>query len=171
MEKLSLIFIGGKNMKIAVYPGSFDPITNGHIDILKRALEVFDKVIVLVSFNSKKKSNFSPIERKEMILETIKELNLDNVEVEINEGLTVSWAKEKGARHLIRGLRAVTDFEYEFQMASANEFADKEVDMVFFMARNDTSFISSSTILELHSNGVDVSKLVPKAVYKALKSR
>ena len=155
-------------MKIGVYPGSFDPITNGHIDILKRSLEVFDKVIIVVSKNPSKKGFFSPEVRKEMIEEAIKEEGLKNVEVDINEGLTVKYAKDHGSKHLIRGLRAVTDFEYEFQIASANQVADPEVDMMFFMASNHISFISSSIILELHNNGVDVSKLVPYSVFKRL---
>lgn len=155
-------------MKIAIYPGSFDPITNGHIDILKRSLEIFDKVIILISKNPRKKGCFSVEERKEMIEETLIDENINNVVVDINEGLTVKYAKEHNAKHLIRGLRAVTDFEYEFQIASANQFADEEIDMIFFMAKNDTSFISSSTILELHNNGVDVSKLVPLSVFKRL---
>lgn len=153
-------------MKVAIYPGSFDPITNGHLDILKRSLEIFDKVIVLIAVNPKKKYFFTVEERKNMILDSVKELGLKNVEVDVTDGLTVKYAKEHNAKHLIRGLRAVTDFEYEFQIASANEFADKEIDMIFFMARNETTFISSSTIMELHRNGVDVSKLVPNAVYK-----
>ena len=155
-------------MKIGVYPGSFDPITNGHIDILKRSLEVFDKVIIVISKNPSKKGFFSPEVRKEMIEEAIKEEGLQNVEVDINEGLTVKYAKDHGSKHLIRGLRAVTDFEYEFQIASANQVADPEVDMMFFMASNHISFISSSIILELHNNGVDVSKLVPYSVFKRL---
>ena len=155
-------------MKTAIYPGSFDPITNGHLDILKRSLEIFDKVIVLIAVNPKKKYFFTVEERKNMILDSVKELGLKNVEVDVTDGLTVKYAKEHNAKHLIRGLRAVTDFEYEFQIASANEFADKEIDMIFFMARNETTFISSSTIMELHRNGVDVSKLVPNAVYKKL---
>ena len=155
-------------MKIGVYPGSFDPITNGHIDILKRSLEVFDKVIIVISKNPSKKGFFSPEVRKEMIEEAIKEEGLKNVEVDINEGLTVKYAKDHGSKHLIRGLRAVTDFEYEFQIASANQVADPEVDMMFFMASNHISFISSSIILELHNNGVDVSKLVPYSVFKRL---
>ena len=155
-------------MKVAVYPGSFDPITNGHLDILKRALTVFDKVIVLVSSNPNKKSRFSAMERKEMIEESLKELNIQNAEVDVWDGLTVEYAKEHNAPHLIRGLRAVTDFEYEFQLASANEIADPSVDMVFFMSKISTSYISSSMITELHDNGVDVSSLVPKAVAKRL---
>lgn len=158
-------------MKIAVYPGSFDPITNGHIDILKRALKIFDKVIILIANNPRKKGVFSLSEKKEIILDTVSELGLENVEVEINEGLTVKWAKEHNATHLIRGLRAVSDFEYEFQIASANDFADNSIDMVFFMAKNEMSFISSSTIMELHNNGVDVSPLVPTPVYKLLQSK
>ena len=124
-------------MKIAVYPGSFDPITNGHLDILERATKVFDRVIVLVAINSAKKSRFPLEERVKMIKEAT--ANLENVVVDSYEGLTVKYAKEHNATHLIRGLRAVSDFEYEFQLASANEFADASIDMVFFMARGDNS--------------------------------
>ena len=154
-------------MKIAVYPGSFDPITNGHLDILKRASSIFDKVIVLVAINQNKKSRFSIDDRVDMIKESIGDMN--NVEVDSFEGLTVKYAKEHHATHLIRGLRAVSDFEYEFQLASANEYADASIDMVFFMARGDKTFISSSAILELYKSGVDVSSLVPPSVIKRLK--
>lgn len=154
-------------MKVAVYPGSFDPITNGHLDILERACRVFDKVIVLVAVNPNKHSNFSIDERVEMIKETAKDLK--NVEVYSDSGLTVKFAKEHGATHLIRGLRAVSDFEYEFQLASANEFVDSSIDMVFFMARGDKTFISSSAIMEMARSGVDVSSLVPKSVLKRIK--
>lgn len=154
-------------MKIAVYPGSFDPITNGHLDILKRASSIFDKVIVLVAINQNKKSRFSIEDRVDMIKESIGDM--DNVEVDSFEGLTVKYAKEHHATHLIRGLRAVSDFEYEFQLASANEYADASIDMVFFMARGDKTFISSSAILELYKSGVDVSSLVPPSVIKRLK--
>ena len=157
------------NMKVAIYPGSFDPITNGHLDILKRSLEVFDHVIVLVAYNSKKKSIFTPKERKEMIEDAIKEMGIKNVSVDTYEGLTVDYAIEHNAPFLIRGLRAVTDFEYEFQIHSANKFANDKVEMVFFMAKNETSFISSSMIMELHNNHVDVKDLVPSSVYKKLK--
>ena len=154
-------------MKVAIYPGSFDPITNGHLDVLKRSLEVFDKVIVLVAINPDKSSRFSPAERVEMIKEAVKDLK--NVEVDSTTGLTVEYAKKHGANHLIRGLRAVTDFEYEFQLAVANEFADSDIDMVFFMARGETTYITSSMIMELNKNGVDVSTLVPNSVLKRLK--
>ena len=154
-------------MKRAIYPGSFDPITNGHLDILHRACEVFDEVIVLVAVNPNKHFNFSPEERVEMIKDAVKDLK--NVKVDYYEGLTVKYAKEHGSKHLIRGLRAVTDFEYEFQLASANEFVDESIDMVFFMARGDKTFISSSAIMELASSGVDVSDLVPTSVAKRLK--
>ena len=153
-------------MKIAIYPGSFDPITNGHLDILYRAAKIFDKVIVLVAFNENKKSRFSAKDRVDMIKESISDL--PNVEVDSYNGLTVKYAKEHGATVLIRGLRAVSDFEYEFRLASANEFADANIDMVFFMARGDKTFISSSAIIELHNSGVDISPLVPKSVLKRL---
>ena len=154
-------------MKIAVYPGSFDPITNGHLHILNRACQVFDKVIVLVADNPNKSSTFSSQERVEMIKEATKENK--QVEVYADSGLTVEFAKRHGATHLIRGLRAVSDFEYEFQLASANEFVDPSIDMVFFMARGDKTFISSSAIMEMHQSGVDVSSLVPHSVMKRLK--
>ena len=154
-------------MKVAVYPGSFDPITNGHMDVLARAVSIFDKVIVLVAVNPDKKSRFSTEERVEMIKEAVKDYA--NVVVDSYNGLTVKYAKEHGATHLIRGLRAVTDFEYEYQLASANALADNSIDMVFFMSRGETSNLTSSTIMQLAKNGVDVSHLVPPSVLKRIK--
>ena len=154
-------------MKVAVYPGSFDPITNGHLDILNRSCVLFDKVIVLVAHNSNKSSNFSIEERVEMIKEATK--GNPKVEVTSDNGLTVEFAKKHGATHLIRGLRAVSDFEYEFQLASANEYIDPKIDTVFLMARGDTTFISSSSIMTMAKSGIDVSKLVPESVLKRLK--
>jgi pantetheine-phosphate adenylyltransferase len=153
-------------MKVAIYPGSFDPITNGHLDVLNRACKIFDKVIVLVAVNPKKKSRFSAEERVAMIKEAV---DNPNVEVDSFSGLTVEYAKSHGATHLIRGLRAVTDFEYEFQLASANDYVDSNIDTVFLMSKNDKSFINSSMIMELHEAGVDVSSLVPESVNKRLK--
>ena len=152
--------------KIAVYPGSFDPITNGHLDILYRAAKIFDKVIILVCVNSQKKSRFSQDERVKMIKEAVS--GMDNVEVDATEGLTVEYARKHNAKHLIRGLRAVTDFEYEFQMASANDFADHNIDTIFLMSKAEKSFINSSMIMELYENGVDVKELVPESVSKRL---
>ncbi len=152
-------------MRIAVYPGSFDPITVGHMDILKRALAIFDKVIIAIAVNPKKKGVFPIEERIRIIKEATK--GLEGVEVDSIEGLTVNYAKKVGAIALIRGLRAVTDFEYEFQLSAANTFADSSIETVFFMSRQETTFISSSTINELYSNGVDISSLVPPAVMEA----
>ena len=154
-------------MKRAIYPGSFDPITNGHLDILDRACALFDKVIVLVANNPNKSSNFSAEERVEMIIEATK--GNEKIEVTTDSGLTVEFAKKHKATHLIRGLRAVSDFEYEFQLASANEFIDPKIDTVFLMARGDKTFISSSSIITMAKQGVDVSKLVPSSVLKRLK--
>ena len=153
-------------MKIAVYPGSFDPITNGHLEILDRALNIFDKVIMLVAVNPNKKTRFSAEERVAMIKEAV---NNPRVEVDSFDGLTVKYAKENGAHHLIRGLRAVTDFEYEFSLASANDYIDESIDTVFLMSKVEKSFINSSMIMELYQSGVDVSALVPASVLKRLK--
>ena len=153
-------------MKVAVYPGSFDPITNGHLEILKRALNIFDKVIMLVAVNPDKKTRFNVEDRVNMIKEAI---NDERVIVDSYNGLTVDYAKKHGASHLIRGLRAVTDFEYEFSLASANDFIDSSVDTIFLMSKAEKSFINSSMIMELYQKGIDVSSLVPPSVIKRLK--
>lgn len=153
-------------MKVAIYPGSFDPITYGHLEILKRALNIFDKVIVLVAINDAKKARFSVEERVDMIKEAISD---NRVEVDSYKGLTVEYAKKHGATHLIRGLRAVTDFEYEFSLASANDYIDSSIDTVFLMSKAEKSFINSSMIMGLHESGIDVSGLVPPSVIKRLK--
>lgn len=154
-------------MKIAIYPGSFDPITYGHLDVLERALKIFDKVIILVASNPNKKSRFTAEERLQMIKEATS--GMKGVEVDKSNGLTVQYAKEHHASHLIRGLRAVTDFEYEFELASANEFVDSSIDSVFLMSRAKNSFINSSTVMELAKAGIDVSELVPPSVVKRIK--
>ena len=154
-------------MKIAIYPGSFDPITNGHLDVLSRAAQMFDKVIILVAINAEKKGRFSIEERVAMIKESIGQFN--NVEVDSYDGLTVEYAKAHNSKFLIRGLRAVTDFDYEFQLAAANEYADPSIDTVFLMSKAEKSFINSSAIIELAKKGIDVSGLVPPAVVKRLK--
>ena len=153
--------------RIAIYPGSFDPITNGHLDIINRASKLFDEVIILVAYNKEKKARFSAKDRVSMIKESISKFK--NVSVDSYSGLTMEYAKNKGAIALIRGIRVVSDFEYEWQLAAANEYVDPNIEMVFLMSHQETTFISSSTIDELYFNGVDISPLVPKVVLEFYK--
>lgn len=154
-------------MKVAVYPGSFDPITNGHLDILSRALKVFDKVIILVAINPDKKARFSIEDRVQMIKEAVKEYQ--NVEVDSCTGLTVDYAKKRGAKHLIRGIRGNVDFEYEYKLSSANNYIDDSIDMVFFMSKGSYAKLTSSMIIDLCKRGVDISNLVPQSVVNRIK--
>ena len=156
-------------MRIGVYPGSFDPVTNGHIELVKRSINLFDKVIFLLAVNPSKKSVFSVDDRLLMMKEATKEY--PNVTVDFYPGLIVDYCRKVGSSYIIRGLRAVTDFEYEFQMAAANEFADPSIDMVFFMSRKEETFISSTAINELFDGGKDISSLVPPIVVKMLKEK
>ena len=154
-------------MNIAIYPGSFDPITNGHLDMIIRSSKLFDKVIVLIANNPNKVCRFSLTSRVRMIKETTKDIS--NVEVDSFDGLTVNYAKEHNAKAIIRGLRVVSDFEYEWSYAAANEFINKDIEMVFLMAHKELTFISSSTIDELYRSGVDISSLVPSIVIEEYK--
>ncbi len=156
-------------MRKALYPGSFDPITIGHLDVLKRSIEIFDEVTLLLAVNPNKSSRFSVEERLEMM--RLATQDIPGVKVDYYDGLTVEYAKKNKASHIIRGLRAVSDFEYEFSLAAANEFAAPDIDMVFFMAHHEEAFVSSSAIVELFLGGVDVSKLVPPCVLTALKKK
>lgn len=153
-------------MKIAIYPGSFDPITKGHLDILQTATQIFDKVIIAVARNSEKQG-FLPVEtRVQLIKESVKDL--ENVEVDFFEGLTINYARKKGATVLIRGLRAVSDFEYELQLSQANSALASEIKTVFLTTKPKYNFISSSTIKEIFLNNGDISKFVPEPVFKYL---
>ena len=155
-------------MKIAIYPGSFDPITKGHLDILNTAAGIFDKVIIAVAHNSEK-HGFLPVEtRVQLIKESVKDMT--NVEVDAFEGLTINYAHEKGATVLIRGLRAVSDFEYEMQLSQANSALAPDVKTVFLTTKPKYNFISSSTRKEIFLNNGDVSKFVPDAVADYLKA-
>ena len=156
-------------MKVALYPGSFDPITNGHMDVLKRAVSIFDKVIVLVAINPDKKGRFSIEDRVEMIKEAVSEF--PNVEVDSYKGLTVRYAKEHGATHLIRGLRAVTDFEYEVQQAQMLKHIAPDLETVFILTGQEYYFVSSSGIRELAMFHGDIHGLVPECVEEAVKRR
>lgn len=156
-------------MKIAIYPGSFDPITKGHLDILKNAAGIFDKVIIAVAHNGEKKGFLTLEERLKLIRLSIKDI--DNVEADIFEGLTIEYAKRVGASILIRGLRAVSDFEYEMQLSQTNSALCAEIKTVFLTTKPKYNFISSSTIKEILQNGGDISKFVPEAVFEYLKNR
>jgi pantetheine-phosphate adenylyltransferase len=156
-------------MKIAIYPGSFDPITKGHLDILKNAAGIFDKVIIAVAHNSAKQGFLTTQERIMLIQQSVVEL--DNVEVDSFEGLTIEYARKIGAEVLIRGLRAVSDFEYEMQLSQTNSALCDEVKTVFLTTKPKYNFISSSNIKEILANGGDISKFVPKPVYEYLKNK
>jgi len=152
-------------MKIAVYPGSFDPITFGHMDIAKRALKVFDRLIIVISVHPSKVSLFSEDERVDMVKNALGDY-LDKIDVVISNDLTVKQTKKLGATHIIRGLRAVTDFEYEFQMTLANRVLEGEVDSIFFMTDNKYSFLSSATVKEIALFDGDLETFVPEYVNK-----
>ena len=152
-------FIGGKMEKIAVYPGSFDPITNGHLDIIKRASRIFDKVYVSILVNSSKNSAFSLEERLEMIKQVTAEY--DNVVVDSFSGLLVNYLKEKNASVIVRGLRAVSYFEYEFQMALMNHKLEKNIETLFMMTSGKYSYLSSSIVKEIAQYGGNLKDLVP----------
>lgn len=153
-------------MKIAIYPGSFDPITNGHLDILKSGSEIFDKVIIAVSYNVNKKGFLSVDERVDLIKKSV--AHFKNVEVDAFEGLTVEYAKKKGADVLLRGLRTSFDFEYELQLSQTNNALYSELKTVFLITKPEYNFISSSMVREILANNGDISKFVPQAVNKYL---
>ena len=157
------------NEKIAVYPGSFDPITNGHVNLIERALEVFDKLIVAVAHNPNKTSLFSVEERLEMIQVALK--NDPRVTVGSFEGLLVDFAEKQGARVIIRGLRALSDFEYEFQMTLMNRKLNRKVDTMFLMTGFKWFYTSSRIIKEAASLGGSVRGLVPEIVHQKLKEK
>ena len=156
-------------MRVSIYPGSFDPITNGHIDIIERAAKISDKLIVAVLNNSDKKPLFSVEERLEMIKDAIKDIK--NVEVDSFEGLTVDYCRKKNANIMIRGLRAVTDFEYELQLAHTNRELNSEVDTVFLLADMNYSYLSSSAVKQVSEYGGDISKFVTTFVKEKLKEK
>lgn len=149
-------------MKIAIYPGSFDPITNGHLDILKSGSEIFDKVIIAVSYNINKQGFLSVDERVELIKKSV--AHFKNVEVDAFEGLTVEYAKKKGANVLLRGLRTSFDFEYEMQLSHTNNALCNDLKTVFLITKPEYNFISSSMVREIFANNGDCSKFVPEAV-------
>ena len=153
-------------MKTVVYPGSFDPPTNGHLDVIQRASKLFDRVVVAVARNNNKSPLFSPIERKELIEESVSELN--NVEVDVFEGLLIDYVKKQNCNIVIRGIRAVSDFEFEFQMALMNRKLNEKIETLFMMPRASYSFLSSHLVKEIAGLGGDVSTFVSQNTSKAL---
>ena len=155
------------NKRWAIYPGSFDPVTNGHIDLIKRALSLFDKVFVVVAGNPDKKQTFSVEDRVKLMKRAV--ANLKGVAVESFDGLTVDYAKRKNACSIIRGLRATSDFDYEFQMALTNRQICKEIDTIFLMPSEAHFYLSSKLVKEIAERGGDVSHFVPSFVVEGIR--
>lgn len=155
--------------RIAVCPGSFDPVTFGHVDIFKRASKMFDKVIILVSVNPTKKPSFSPVERITMIERVT--TDMDNVVIDILDGLLVDYIKRIGACAIVKGLRAVSDFEYEFQMALGNRKLYPEAETVFIPTSTDYMYLSSSIVKQIAMFGGDISGLVPVEILDDITQR
>lgn len=157
------------NKKIGIYPGTFDPITNGHLDIIKRGLKIFDVLYVVVPINILKNTLFSVDERITLLKEVLKDY--DNVIVDSTDKLTVEYAKSVGAFAMLRGLRMMSDFEYELQLSAINKVMNDNIETIFVMSSYDLSFISSSTIKEMTRFGGDISSFVPDVVKKALNDK
>ncbi|MCX6122768.1 MAG: pantetheine-phosphate adenylyltransferase [Ignavibacteriales bacterium] len=156
-------------MKIAIYPGTFDPVTNGHLDILERALKLFDKVIITIARNTEKNPLFTEEERITLLRQVTKRYK--NVEVDSFEGLLVEYVQKQNAISVVRGLRAMTDFEYELQMALMNRKLDEKMETVFLMPNEKYTYLSSNFVREIARLGGDVSKFVPPVVLKALRQK
>ena len=152
----------------ALYPGSFDPITYGHLDVLKRARKVFDQLTVAVVENPRTAALFSAAERRRLVEESLKEVGIEDVPVITYSGLLIECAKQLGVVAIVRGLRATSDFDYEFQMALMNRDLDSDIETVFFMTAGEYSFLSSSIVKEVKRYGGEVSKFVPRCVERAL---
>ncbi|MDE1920528.1 MAG: pantetheine-phosphate adenylyltransferase [Candidatus Omnitrophica bacterium] len=153
----------------AIYPGSFDPVTNGHLDVIQRAARIFERVIVAVADNTGKKALFPIRERLELLREVTKDIK--NVSVETFDSLVVEYARRKKINVLIRGLRMTSDFDYEFQIALTNRRLAEDIETVFLMPSEHVSFVSSSLLKEIASLGADVSSFVPGAVERKLKEK
>lgn len=156
-------------MKRLVYPGSFDPVTNGHYDLIERAGRMADELIVAVLNNGNKRQFFSVAERVDMLKKVT--AGLDNVIVDSSEGLLVDYVKRVNASFILRGLRAVSDFEYELQWAMLNQRLDKNIEAVYLMTSSDNSFLSSSMVREIGSLGGDISSMVPGVIHEYVKER
>lgn len=156
-------------MRTVIYPGSFDPLTNGHLDVVQRASKLFDKVIVAVAQNESKNPLFSLNERLDLVQECIS--RLPNVEADAFDGLLVNYAQKRSAQAIIRGLRAVSDFEFEFQLALMNRKLNEHVETIFMMPKDTYTFLSSRIVKEIARLGGDISAFVPPPVREALIAR
>ena len=155
--------------RVAIYPGSFDPVTNGHIDILKRGIKIFDKIIVAILRNPAKKSLFTVEERSDLLKESLKDTK--NIEVDIFNGLLMDYAARRNASAVLRGMRAVSDFDYEFQLALMNRTLNREIQTVFMMTGLRWIFTSSSIIKEAAQFGANIKDMVPSIVNRKLKEK
>ena len=151
----------------AVYPGTFDPVTNGHLDVIERAATLFDEVVVCIAINSAKTPLFTKEERSELLQESVS--NFSNVQIDTFEGLLVKYAEEKNASVIIRGLRAVSDFEYEFQLSLTNRKLSPSINTIFVMPNEKYTYLNSSLIRELASYNADIQDFVPPHVHDALR--
>lgn len=162
-------------LRTAVYPGSFDPITNGHIDILMRSLRLFDRIIIALAANVHKRPLFTVDERRAQILEAVRDAypaaDAERVEVDSLSTLLIHYVKQRGAQCVVRGLRAIADFEFEFQLAHMNHRLAPDIETVFLMTAEEHFYVSSSLIKEVAQFGGDVSTMVPPVVAKALQNR
>ena len=154
---------------IAIYPGSFDPCTNGHLDIIERSSKIFEKVIVAVLVNSSKTPTFTVEERTELLKTAT--AHIPNVEVMCFNGLLAQFAEQQKAKVIIKGLRAVSDFEYEFQMAITNKKLNPQLETIFLMANSESMYLSSSMVREVASMGGDISNFVPKCIHDRIVNR
>ena len=154
---------------IAICPGSFDPVTLGHLDIIHRAATMFDKLIVVVMTNAKKTSLFTPEERRDLILKTVRDI--PNVEVDFYDGLLADYAKKRNACAIIKGLRAMSDFEYEFQMALTNKKLNPQVETLFLTTSAENMYLSSSMVKQIASMGGDITSFVPAEIHDDIVDR
>ncbi|MBQ8932402.1 MAG: pantetheine-phosphate adenylyltransferase [Ruminiclostridium sp.] len=158
-------------MKLAIYPGSFDPVTYGHLEIISRASRLFDKLVVLVSVNPTKPSAFSIEERKELLEKVVEAEGLTNVEIDSHEGLLIDYFNKRNADVIVKGLRALSDFEYEFQMAQANRKLCYKAETIFLTAKSENTYLSSSMVKQIAMFGGDVSDFVPECILNRITQR
>ncbi len=156
-------------LRKAVYPGSFDPVTNGHLEIIRRAAKLFDKLIVLVSFNAGKTASFSPDERATLLRKVC--YDIPNVEIDTFDGLLVDYFEQNDCDIIVKGLRAMSDFEYEFQMAHINKHLCEKAETVFLCADSQSTYLSSSMVKQIASLGGDINAFVPAAIVDDIKKR